>query len=212
VFVKICGITNREDAGTAVRCGASALGFVFCSSQRRVTPEKARAIREGLPPNVRTVGVFMDEPVPLVREVVAFCGLDMIQLHGGPPPGTCRAVGRPCIRAFRVRDETSLDSMEDFRGAVHAVLLDAWDPERAGGAGRVFDWSLVPRVSGRGLPVILAGGLTPENVGTAVDRVRPYGVDVSSGVERSPGLKDADLIRRFVDRARLARAGENGHV
>ena len=212
MFVKICGITNKEDAKTAVRCGASALGFVFCSSPRRVTPEKVRTIREGLPAHVRTVGVFTDEPVHLVREVAAFCGLDMIQLHGGPPPGTCRAVGRPCIRAFRVRDETSLDSIEDFRGAVHAVLLDAWDPEWAGGTGRVFDWSLVPRVKDLGLPVILAGGLTPKNVGPAVDRVRPYGVDVSSGVERSPGLKDPDLVRCFVDRARLALTGEAGHV
>jgi len=212
VFVKVCGITNAKDAHWAVRCGASALGFVFCASPRQVTPEEVRVIREELSPHVRVVGVFTKESVHRVREVATYCRLDLVQLHGDPSPGVCRDVGLPCIRAFRVRDETSLRSVRDYRGAVHAVLLDAWDAERAGGTGRVFDWRLVSRKEALEIPVILAGGLTPENVGEAVAKVRPHGVDVSSGVETRPGIKDPTLVRRFVKRARSGDAREGIRV
>jgi phosphoribosylanthranilate isomerase len=203
VFVKVCGITNAKDADWAARCGASAIGFVFCSSPRQVAPEEVRVIREELSPHVLAVGVFTEEPVARIREVAAYCGLDLVQLHGDPSPDICRHVGLPCIRAIRVRDERSLRSIHDYREAVHAVLLDAWDAERAGGTGRVFDWRLASRVRCLGMPVILAGGLTPGNVGAAVSAVRPHGVDVSSGVEARPGVKDPALVRRFVMQARL---------
>lgn len=212
MFIKVCGITNAEDAHWAVHCGASALGFVFCSSPRRVTPEQARVLCEGLPSGVRSVGVFVDDPLSRVREVAAYCGLDLVQLHGNPSPAACRRMGWPCIRAFRVRNETSLRSLQDYRGSVRAVLLDAWDEERAGGTGRTFDWRLAPRMRRLGMPVILAGGLTPENVGSAVAQARPHGVDVSSGVERRPGVKDPAMVRQFVKRARQASVREAGRV
>jgi len=212
VFVKVCGITNGEDAKTAVRCGVSALGFVFCPSPRRVTPEKARAIRAGLPAHVRAVGVFTDESALRIREVAVYCGLDLVQLHGDQSPETCRALGVPCIRAFRIRDETVIPTILRFHAAVYAVLLDGWDLEKAGGTGRSFDWELVPRAGRLGARVILAGGLTPENVALAVARTRPHGVDVSSGVERRLGIKDPALVRRFIAQARRSRPRETIHV
>jgi len=212
MFVKICGITNKEDAQTAVRCGVSAVGLVFCPSPRRINLEKARAVRKVLPAHVAAVGVFTEQPVSLIREVAAYCGLDLVQFHGGQSPDTCRALEWPCIRAFRIRDETSLHAIRCFEGTIHAVLLDAWDQERAGGIGRAFDWDLLPPAGVPAVPVILAGGLTPDNVARAVARVRPFGVDASSGVEERPGVKDPLLVERFVDQARLWRPREVIHA
>lgn len=201
MFLKICGITSERDAQTAVRYGASAIGLVFCSSPRRVSPRQALCIRRSMPSSIEVVGVFLDEEVSRVRETADFCGLDAVQLHGNEPPEVCRAVDLPVIKAFRVRDQVSLSLINDYRGAVRAVLLDSWSPDVGGGTGRRFDWSLVAGARAFDVPMILAGGLTPDNVASAVAGVGPWGLDVSSGVERSPGEKDPVLVRRFLERA-----------
>ncbi len=195
VKVKICGITNLEDALMAVEVGADALGFVFYrKSPRHIFPEQAAAIIRRLPPFVQTVGLFVNEESGIVNETADLCGLDIVQLHGEETPEFCRAVNRRIIKAFRVRDMTSLDDIKSY--PVAACLLDAWSPAAHGGTGKTFNWDIAAAaaVSER---IILAGGLTPENVARAVQKVRPYAVDVSSGVESEPGKKDADLIRRF---------------
>ncbi len=194
--IKICGITNLDDALWAVEAGADALGFVFYpESPRRIDAESARAIVRRLPPFVTGVGVFVDEKIETVREIVRYCHLDLCQLHGDESPEFCEWCERPVIKAFRVRDRAFLEGMKRYD--VSGFLLDAWQPDRFGGTGKAADWSLAKEGAGKGR-VILAGGLTPENVGDAVARVRPYGVDVSSGVEASPGRKDREKVRRFV--------------
>lgn len=203
VRVKICGITNLEDALLAVEAGADALGFVFAPSPRRVTPQEAGRICRELPPFVVRVGVFVDAPLEEVRAVAESCGLDAVQLHGSEPPEYCRKVGRRVIKALRVRE--SLDTASLAAYPVQAFLLDSYDAARPGGTGRSFDWGLVrdlrfPR------PFILAGGLTPANVARAVALLRPYGVDVSSGVEREgqPGKKDPQKVKLFIAEAKKA--------
>lgn len=203
VRVKICGLTNLEDALLAVEAGADALGFVFAPSPRRITPQEARRICLELPPFVVRVGVFVDAPLEEVRAVADFCGLDAVQLHGNEPPEYCREVGRRVIKAVRVKDYLDPDSLNHY--PVQAFLLDAYVPGQAGGTGKSFNWELVaglefPR------PFILAGGLTPFNVARAVALVRPYGVDVSSGVERDgqPGRKDPQKVKLFITEARKA--------
>ena len=187
VRVKICGITNREDALHAAAGGADALGFVFYDkSPRFVTPERARAIIEALPPLVTCVGLFVNEAPEKVRATAEQCGLDVIQLHGDEDPVACHYPPYRVIKALRVRDAHSLADHAAFQ--VPALLLDAWVPESYGGTGQLGNWELAKSVA-RERPVILAGGLTPENVADAVRQVRPYGVDVSSGVESEPGKR-----------------------
>jgi phosphoribosylanthranilate isomerase len=199
--VKICGLTNLNDALHAVSCGADALGFVFYrQSPRCVSPEKVRDIVCALPPLVTTVGLFVNQVLDEVQRVTAFCGLDVIQLHGDEPPQFCAALApRRVIRAVRLRDADSLAGVTT--AAVSAVLLDAWVPERFGGTGHCCDWQLAAEVASR-QPTVLAGGLCPANVAQAVRRVRPYGVDVSSGVEKSPGCKDPDKVADFIRQAK----------
>jgi phosphoribosylanthranilate isomerase len=196
VRVKICGITNLEDALMAVEAGADALGFVFFpGSPRCISPEQADLIIRRLPPFVQTVGLFVNEELATVNLVADRCGLDLVQLHGEEPPDYCAAVKRRIIKAFRVRDESSLTGLPNYR--VAAPLLDAWSPAAHGGTGTTFNWEIAARVAAS-RAIILAGGLTPENVAGAIAAVRPYAVDVSSGVESSPGKKDAGLVSRFI--------------
>ncbi len=196
VRVKICGITNREDALMAVEAGADALGFVFYQgSSRHVTPEQAAAIIGHLPPFVQTVGLFVNEELATVNATANRCGLDLVQLHGDEAPDFSAAVTRRVIKAFRVKDATVLDRLAEFPSA--ACLLDAWSAEEYGGTGKTFNWDIAARAA-RQHPIILAGGLTPDNVAQAISAVAPYAVDVSSGVERSPGKKDPELVRRFI--------------
>ena len=199
--VKICGITNLEDALHAVRCGADALGFVFYSgSPRWISPEKARLIISELPPFVTTVGLFVNQPTEEVRNVGDFCHLDVIQLHGDEPPEVCQDLA-PCrvVKALRLRDAGSLDGVDHY--PVCAVLLDAWVPDRFGGTGHRCDWQLAAEVS-RQRTTILAGGLDAGCVAEAVRLVRPYAVDVSSGVESVPGRKDPDKVAAFIRSAK----------
>ncbi len=196
VRVKICGITNPDDALMAVEAGADALGFVFFpGSPRCVSPELAEAIIRSLPPFVQTVGLFVNEGVETVNLVADRCGLDLVQLHGEETPDYCAAVRRRVVKAFRVRDESSLDELPNYR--VAAPLLDAWSPTAHGGTGTTFNWEIAARAAAS-RDIVLAGGLTPENVAGAIAAVRPYAVDVSSGVESAPGKKDAGLVSRFI--------------
>uniref|UniRef100_A0A831UEB1 N-(5'-phosphoribosyl)anthranilate isomerase n=1 Tax=Geobacter metallireducens TaxID=28232 RepID=A0A831UEB1_GEOME len=200
VRVKICGITSLEDALMAVEAGADALGFVFHNeSPRHVPPDVAAGIIAALPPFIHTVGLFVNRPLEFVNVTAARCRLDLVQLHGDEPPEFCDAVERRVIKAFRVQDITSLDPIRHYRVAAH--LLDAYSPTAYGGTGLTFNWDIAAAARDFG-PVILAGGLTPDNVREAVEAVQPYAVDVSGGVESSPGKKDGAKVREFIRRAK----------
>jgi phosphoribosylanthranilate isomerase len=201
VFVKICGITNEDDALLAVALGADAVGFVFAPSTRQVQPVQVYDIVRRLPPDVLTVGVFRDHAPKRVIDIVDQVGLKAAQLHGHESPADTRAVRERVpfvIKAF-VAGDPRLDDFDSYGADV--ALVDSATP----GSGKVFDWSLA-----EGAPqhrrVILAGGLDPNNVTAAIRRTRPWGVDVSSGVEQTPGRKDARKLRAFIERARAAEA------
>ncbi len=202
--IKICGITNLDDALLAADLGADALGFIFyAKSPRSISPEAAREIIAQLPPFVLSVGVFVDEPLETVRTIAATARLDWVQLHGSEPPDYCRAAGRNVMKAIRVANESSLAAMAAYQGAVRAFLLDTHKAGQKGGTGEVFDWSLALKAKQYG-PVVLAGGLTPDNVAVAVYTVAPAAVDVASGVEAAPGVKDPAKLRAFIARAQEA--------
>jgi phosphoribosylanthranilate isomerase len=197
VFVKICGITNESDALLAVAMGADALGFVFAPSPRQIAPTIARDIARRLPPEIITVGLFRDESPKRVVEVVNSMGLRGAQLHGHESPAEAKWVADRVpftIKAFGAGDHL-LDKVDQY--TVDALLIDSPNP----GSGQVFDWSLAERMP-VGQRIILAGGLTLENVGDAIEAVRPWGVDVSTGVESSPGKKDALKVRYFINNAK----------
>jgi phosphoribosylanthranilate isomerase len=197
VRIKVCGITNLEDALLAAELGADALGFIFYPpSPRKVAPEEARAIIAQLPPFVTTVGVFVDEDAALVSTLAARLGLDWVQLHGQESPEYCRTLGRRVIKGFRIQDKSSLADMAVYRGAAQALLLDTYKKGQAGGTGETFDWRLANEAKAYG-PIILAGGLTPYNVAQAIATAQPRAVDVASGVEVAPGKKDPEKLRKF---------------
>lgn len=201
VRVKICGITNPEDALRAVEAGADALGFVFAPSPRRINPEQAAAILRVLPPFVTTVGLVVDQDP---RPILEACPVDLIQFHGSETPETVAALGRRSVKAFRLREEADLFELERY-SAAGAYLLDAYVPGVAGGTGHRFPWRLALLAKQFGRPVIVAGGLTPENVADCIRTAQPYGVDVSTGVESAPGKKDPAKLRDFIAAARDAR-------
>lgn len=201
VRVKICGITNSEDARAAVDCGADALGFVFFrKSPRFVTPEDASSIIRSLPSFVVSVGVFVNERREDIESMLSYTGIDVVQLHGDETPDMC-TLSRRVVKAFRVKSLDSLAPIEEFRGLVSALLLDTYTPDILGGTGRIFNWDVALEAKQFGR-VILAGGLTPDNVAAAVDHVKPYAVDVSSGVELRKGKKDHAKMKRFIERAK----------
>lgn len=198
ISVKICGITRPEDAALAVDLGAAALGFIFYRpSPRYVTPERAAELVRGLPPFVTAVGVFVDESVDEMNAIAERCRLDRIQLHGHEPYETLARLVRPGYRAFRLQRPGDLDAVA--AAPDRAVLLDTYQPDQYGGTGRAFDWSwarrLVERLGREGRRVILAGGLTPDTVAAALREVRPHALDISSGVEAAPGVKDESKLR-----------------
>ena len=195
VEVKICGITNYEDASMAVKLGAGALGFIFAHSPRQISPHKARNIISALPPFVTTVGVFVDEDPVRINEVIHDCGLDRVQLHGHESPDLCQELMPYTIKALRIKDEASLRTSQAYRGKARALLLDTYSNDKAGGTGKTFDWQLAVKVKKLGIPVILAGGLGPSNIDDAIRTVRPYAVDVNSGVEVRPGKKSHLLMK-----------------
>jgi phosphoribosylanthranilate isomerase len=198
IRVKICGITRVEDALAAAAFGADAIGLVFVeASPRCVSAERARAIAAALPPFISVVGLFVDAPATRIHEVLGQVPLDLLQFHGRETPEECRQFGRPYIKAVRMAPDVDLAAEARRYAQAAGLLLDAYDPQLAGGTGATFDWTRVPPDLGK--PVILAGGLTPENVARAIQAVRPYAVDVSSGVEQSKGVKDAAKVAAFVE-------------
>jgi len=198
--VKICGITNSEDARHASACGADALGFVFYpGSPRFVDPDHVRRIIAELPPMVTTVGLFVNQSPARIREMVEFCGLNTVQLHGEEEPDQCFYPPCRVIKALRLKDGMHDKVFSAYK--VSALLLDAYVPDKFGGTGQCCDWNRAAAIASRHR-VILAGGLNPENVSDAVRQVRPYGVDVSSGVEKSPGQKDPEKVATFIRMAR----------
>jgi phosphoribosylanthranilate isomerase len=200
VQVKICGLTRLEDALAAARLGADWLGFNFWPGSRRyVRPEAAAALVAALPPSVLPVGVFVDPSREALLAAIRASGVRAVQLHGDEPPALCLGLPVPVVKALRVRDAGSLSALPAYR--VSAFLLDAAAPGHFGGSGARFDWGLAAAAAAR-VPVWLAGGLTPENVAEAVRRVRPVGVDVASGVEIAPGVKDLQLMEAFIRNAK----------
>jgi phosphoribosylanthranilate isomerase len=201
--VKICGITNLADALAAVEAGADALGFNFYrKSPRYLAVSAAAKISKQLPPFIMRVGVFVNAPVELVTRAIGECDLGLLQFHGDEPPEFCTQFGLMSMKAFRIRDAESLKELPKY--PTEAWLLDAYSPEARGGTGEKFNWDLAVEAQKFGRPVFLAGGLTPENVAEAVRQVRPFGVDVSSGVEGAPGEKDHQKVRDFIAKVRQA--------
>jgi len=197
VRVKICGITSPEDALTAVEAGADALGFVFYKeSPRHIFPEEAARIINLLPPFVQAVGLFVNEKPETVNQISRLCRLGLVQLHGDESPDYCSQIESRILKAFRVRSLTCLDPIADYR--LSGCLLDAYSPSFYGGTGTSFNWEIAGEAVKRGHRIVLAGGLTPANVAEAIRQVRPYAVDVSSGVESTPGRKDADKLQEFI--------------
>ena len=207
VRVKICGITNVADARAAVEAGADALGFMFYEpSSRHVSAKVATDIIRELPLFVAKVGVFVNPTEKAVLEKISLCGLDTLQFHGEEPPEFCRRFSPLKVwKAFRVQDRESLKALPAY--PTDAWLLDSFVPGQHGGTGARFNWDIAVAAKKLGRPIILAGGLTPENVAEAVRKVRPYAVDVSSGVESAPGRKDHAKLRQFIRSAKAA-AGE----
>ena len=200
VKVKICGMTQFKDAKFAVEQGADAVGFIFYKkSPRSVTMKEAREMIAKLPPFVDTVGVFVNETADRVNRIADYCGLDLVQFHGDESPAFCKKIRRRVIKAFRIRDLQSIKQLNKY--TVSGFLLDTFIENLHGGTGKTFDWNLALPAKKIG-PVILAGGLGPLNIRQAISQVRPYGVDVCSGVENKPGVKDPEKVRTFLENIR----------
>ncbi len=198
-WIKICGITSIEDAGKAASLGVDALGFIFAPSPRRVGPDAAQGIIKVLPRTLLKVGVFVNEDREEVQRLAEYCGINALQFHGEEMPGYCRNFFRPVFKALRIKDLEDLEDMEDYRDI--SILLDTYSPVHAGGTGLPFPREIALEAKKR-RNFILSGGLTPGNVGEAIQTVRPWGVDVCSGVEAIPGKKDALKMAEFVKEVR----------
>lgn len=194
--IKICGITNKEDALQAIDLRVDALGFVFADSPRRVSPEVAREIIELLPPFICRVGIFVNEDKKKVKEIARGCNLTTLQFHGEESPSYCRGFREKVVKAFRVKDESILKKVDQYK--VDAYLLDTYSSQGYGGTGKTFNWDIARKIKEFGVPIILSGGLNPANVRKAISKVRPYAVDVSSGVEKKKGKKDPEKLKNFV--------------
>jgi phosphoribosylanthranilate isomerase len=207
--IKVCGITSVEDAREAIRLGVDALGFIFVeSSPRYISPEKVKEIVAQLPPFVNMVGVFVNGDPVEIEEIVDYCGLTHVQLHGDEDGEYCQKLAQaatPCriIKAFRVSSRTMAADFAPYEETVTGFLLDTYVEGQEGGTGKVFDWSRIESLRLR-LPIILAGGLGLENVAEAIRQVRPFAIDVNSGVEEEPGKKDHAKLRQLVELVRLA--------
>jgi phosphoribosylanthranilate isomerase len=199
IRIKICGICDLASAKASVEAGADLIGFHFCDSARRVTPEEAKQILDDLDVHPRIVGVFIDQPADEVRQIADFVDLDMVQLHGSEAPGF--DAGRPVMKVLKVR-EGAVPGADDWPDP---IMLDSWSHDQRGGTGRTWDWDLArPLLAER--QVFIAGGLEPGNVGKVVSDFGPYGVDVSSGVEARVRVKDPEKVRAFIRAVRMAEA------
>ena len=205
VKVKICGITSVADGQMAAGAGADMIGLMFYEqSPRHITLPQAVEISRALSPFVLRVGVFVNPTEELVMRAISECGLNLLQFHGDESPEFCTQFGVFSLKALRVRDAASLQTLENFQ--TDAFLLDAYSKSGLGGTGEQFNWDLAIEAQKFGKPIFLAGGLTPENVEAAVKKVRPFAVDVSSGVESAPGKKDPAKVRSFIEAARRGSA------
>lgn len=205
VRVKICGLTRVEDVQCAVAAGADAIGLVFYApSPRAVSVEKAQALLAVVSPFVQVTGLFVNATMLEIQQILGRVPLDILQFHGDETPAQCaaiaRATGRRWIKALAVKPDSPMPEIIEHYVAAGAsgILLDAWHPQLKGGTGQTFDWNSWPQALGQTVPLILAGGLNPDNVAAAISRTRPYAVDVSGGVERQKGIKDHQLIRQFI--------------
>lgn len=211
IRIKICGMTRLEDALCAVEAGVDALGFIFYEkSPRAIDPEAARRIIEHLPPFVDAVGVFVNKELHEAAAIIRDCRLGYAQLHGSEPPEYCRDLAHntaPCrlLKAFRVGSHSTAAEIAPYNDCVQGFLLDTYQKSAAGGTGESFDWSIIDRLH-LARPLLLAGGLGLDNIRTALESVRPYGVDANSGLETAPGVKDHDRIRRFISLVRAVEA------
>lgn len=210
VRVKICGVTNYQDASAAVEVGADAIGFIFAPSPRQITPEKACDIICTIPPFVQTVGVFVDEDPATIRQIIHFCGLDLVQLHGDQSPAICHELMPHTIKVFRLKDESGLQSIKPYYGKVRALLFDTYSETRRGGTGETFDWGLAIKAKEFEIPTILSGGLNPDNISEAISLVKPYAVDVNSGIEDRPGKKNVFLMKKLMETIRKIKGETNG--
>ena len=194
--VKICGITQRQDAEFAAEMGADAIGLVFYKgSPRSVTIAQAQVIVAVLPPFISVVALFVDADVTTVRECLSALPIDILQFHGDESPEYCEQFAQPYIKAIRMREDADLVALSESYSQASALLLDSYQPGLPGGTGQTFDWSMIKKIN---KPIILAGGLTVENVAAAIEQVQPYGVDVSGGVEQEKGIKDQVKISAFM--------------
>jgi phosphoribosylanthranilate isomerase len=210
VRVKICGITNHEDASVAVEVGADAIGFIFAPSPRQITPEKAYDIICAIPPFVQTVGVFVNEDPATIRQIIRFCGLDLVQLHGNESPAICHELMPHTMKVFRLKNESGLQSIKPYYGKVRALLFDTYSETRMGGTGETFDWGLAIKAKEFEIPTILSGGLNPDNISEAISLVKPYAVDVNSGIEDTPGKKNVFLMKKLMETIRKITGETNG--
>ena len=197
--IKICGITNFDDALKAVELGADALGFIFAESPRQINPQKVKEIITSLPPFVTKVGVFIKESISIVNILTDACRLDVVQLHGEYNLKNNGSFYAPIIRAIRVKDISAIEEIQNLNSAY--FLLDTYSKDKMGGTGECFDWNIAREAKRYGR-VILSGGLNHNNIGDALENVRPYAVDVCSGIERAPGLKDYEKMKKFIDEVR----------
>lgn len=200
--IKICGITETEDALRAVELGVDALGFIFAPSPRQVSMEKVSCIIKAIPPFVKTVGVFVNEKTNKIREHINHCGLDLVQLHGDESPEFCRGLMPYSVKSIRIKDESSPQMCAGYQANVRALLLDTYAADKVGGTGKTFDWRLAVKIRETGIPVILSGGLGPSNIEEAIQVVKPYAVDVNSGVEERPGKKSYVLMKELTEKVR----------
>ena len=205
IKVKICGLTNLEDALTATEAGADVLGFILYPKSKRFTKVKdVRKITSELPPFVIKAGVFVNEDPRNVLEILSYAYLDLAQLHGDETPEECEYIGaNRVIKVFRLKEIGEVEKIEPYIGKIRAILLDTYSKDSYGGTGKTFNWEIAKAVKERfDIPVILSGGLNPENVAEAIKEVNPYAVDVSSGVETEPGKKDHKKVKAFVKAAK----------
>jgi phosphoribosylanthranilate isomerase len=197
--IKICGMTRERETDHAIACGVDALGFIFFKkSPRNIEPEKARRIISSFPPFIDAVGVFVNEEAEVVNQIANYCGLTVVQLHGAESPEFCREIRCRIVKSFQLKPEFSPENFSLYQDVVSGFLFDTYSKKMAGGTGKTFDWSILERFNPQ-KPVILAGGITPENAAEAIRQVRPYGIDANSGLEITPGRKDPDKISRFIN-------------
>lgn len=204
--IKVCGMRELAEVAGVVAAGVDAIGLIFAEqSPRYIDPERAREIVASLPPFVDAVGVFVDQQAATVNEIVRYCGLTMVQLHGAESPAYCAEINCRVMKVFRVRESTTREELAPYADKVSAFLFDTFQEKIAGGTGQTFAWNLLEKLAPP-RPVVLAGGLTPENVGEAIRQARPFAVDLNSGVEFAPGRKDLAKVRAAVAQVAAADA------